>query len=63
MEVADQRLTWTVTATGSWDIYQSRKLGTIDIPSGKTRLTVRSDGKINQALLDLKTVRLRVASQ
>ncbi|WP_417389813.1 PVC-type heme-binding CxxCH protein [Gimesia sp.] len=63
MEVADQRLTWTVTATGSWDIYQSRKLGTVNIPGGKTRLTVRSDGKINQALLDLKTVRLRVASQ
>lgn len=63
LEVVGQRLIWSVAATGSWDVYQSRKIGTINVPSGKTQLTVRSDGKINKALLDLKTVRLRVASQ
>tara|TARA_R110002111_G_scaffold174860_2_gene240423 strand:- start:38 stop:931 length:894 start_codon:yes stop_codon:yes gene_type:complete len=63
LEVAGQRLIWSIASTGSWDVYQSRKIGTISVPSGQTRLTVRSDGKINKALLDLKTVRLRVASQ
>ena len=63
LEVAGQRLIWSIASTGSWDVYQSRKIGTISVPSGQTQLTVRSDGKINKALLDLKTVRLRVASQ
>ncbi|HCO25782.1 MAG: dehydrogenase, partial [Gimesia sp.] len=63
LEVAGQRLIWSIASTGSWDVYQSRKIGTISVPSGQSRLTVRSDGKINKALLDLKTVRLRVASQ
>lgn len=63
LEVAGQRLTWAVPVTGSWDVYKSRKIGTINLPSGKTRLAIRSAGKINKALLDLKTIRLRVSRQ
>tara|TARA_R110002111_G_scaffold227346_1_gene288832 strand:- start:77839 stop:83043 length:5205 start_codon:yes stop_codon:yes gene_type:complete len=63
LEAAGQRLTWRVPSTGSWDVYQSPKVGVIELPSGKTRLAIRSDGKINNALFDLKTVRLRVSAQ
>ncbi|WP_339733373.1 PVC-type heme-binding CxxCH protein [uncultured Gimesia sp.] len=63
LEVAGQRLNWSVPGTGSWDVYQNRKIGTIKLPSGKIRLAIRSEGKINNALLDLKTIRLRVSSQ
>lgn len=63
LEVAGQRLSWGVPGTGSWDVYQSRKVGTINLPAGKPRFTIRSEGKINNALLDLKTIRLRVSSQ
>ncbi|MCA9016592.1 MAG: c-type cytochrome, partial [Planctomycetaceae bacterium] len=63
LEVAGQRLSWGVPGTGSWDVYQSQKIGTINLPAGKPKLAIRSEGKINNALLDLKTIRLRVASQ
>ncbi|WP_298863443.1 PVC-type heme-binding CxxCH protein [uncultured Gimesia sp.] len=63
LEVEGQRLSWTVPSTGSWDVYQSRKIGTIELPSGKAQLAIRSDGKIRNALFDLKTVRLRVSNQ
>lgn len=59
LEVNGQRLSWTVSSTGSWDVYRTQKIGVIELPAGKTRLAVRSDGKIQKALLDLKTVRLR----
>lgn len=63
LEVADQRLSWSIPGTGSWDVYQSQKIGTITLPEGETKLTFRSAGKINHALLDLKTVRLRVSQK
>ncbi len=63
LEGEGQRLSWTVPSTGSWDVYQSRKIGVIELPSGKAQLAVRSDGKIRNALFDLKTVRLRVSSK
>ncbi|QDU09909.1 PVC-type heme-binding CxxCH protein [Gimesia aquarii] len=61
LEVNGQRITWKVPSTGSWDIYQSQKIGSIELNQGKTQLAVRSDGKIRNALFDLKTVRLRVS--
>lgn len=63
LETGGEQLFWTVPSTGTWDVYQNRRIGTITLPAGKTRLTVQSQGKINSALLDLKTVRLRVSSR
>ncbi|MFK7776725.1 MAG: HEAT repeat domain-containing protein, partial [Gimesia sp.] len=63
LEAEGQRLPWTVPSTGSWDVYQSRKIGSINLPLGKARLAIRSDGKVQNALFDLKTVRLRVSNK
>lgn len=62
LEVNGQRISWQVPSTGSWDVYQSQKMGTIELNQGKTQLAIRSDGKIRKALFDLKTVRLRISS-
>lgn len=62
LEVDGQQLFWTVPSTGSWDVYQSRRIGTVSLPAGKPRLSIHSQGKIDHALFDLKTVRLRVSS-
>ncbi len=61
LEVGGQRISWKVPSTGSWDVYQSQKIGSIKLDQGKSQLAVRSDGKIRNALFDLKTVRLRVS--
>ncbi|QDV17547.1 Cytochrome c [Gimesia panareensis] len=62
LEVDGQQLFWTVPSTGSWDVYQNRRIGTISLSAGKPQLSMHSQGKIKNALLDLKTVRLRESS-
>ncbi len=63
LEVGGQRISWMVPSTGSWDVYQTQRIGSIKLNQGKTQVAIRSDGKIRSALFDLKTIRLRVASQ
>lgn len=63
LETEGQQLFWAVPATGSWDVYQNQKIGTVNLSAGQPRLSVQSQGKIKHALLDLKTVRLRMVGQ
>lgn len=58
LDGADPPLHLTVAGTGGWDRYTSRKLGTVKLPAGLTRLTVRPDGPVRGALADLRTVYL-----
>ena len=55
---AEPVLRAAVPATGGWDRYKHLKLGTVKLPAGAGRLTVRPDGPIRGALLDLRTVYL-----
>jgi putative heme-binding domain-containing protein len=52
------RLTGIVTGTGGWQKYKEAKFGEIDLAAGKQQVTMRSEGKIRQHLLDLRAVRL-----
>lgn len=63
LEVGGQRISWMVPSTGSWDVYQTQKIGSIELKQGKSQVAIRSDGKIRNALFDLKTIRLRVAAK
>ncbi len=47
-----------VAGTGAWDIYKHAKIGTLQIPAGEQRISMRSEGKIAGALIDLKSIRL-----
>ena len=47
-----------VKGTGGWDKYRQTKMGTVTLETGPRRITLRSEGKITGALLDLKGIRL-----
>jgi putative heme-binding domain-containing protein len=44
------------TSTGGWDKYQTRKIGTVSLPAGEGKITIRPNGPIRGALFDLRKV-------
>jgi hypothetical protein len=56
--IAGQTLGGRVEGTGTWDIYRSKGIGTIELPAGPADLTMRSVGRIKSALIDLRGIRL-----
>ncbi|HUE70220.1 MAG TPA: PVC-type heme-binding CxxCH protein, partial [Pirellulaceae bacterium] len=58
LEVAGQRISATAEATGSWDNYRGKNIGTVKLPVGITELVVRPNGPIRSALMDLRSIRL-----
>ncbi|MDA1015907.1 MAG: c-type cytochrome [Planctomycetota bacterium] len=49
-----------VPSTERWDNYQSWNFGTIELPARTSRLVVSTPVKPRQALIDLRTIRLRL---
>ena len=47
-----------VAGTGTWDRYQQVQAGTLALEAGERTVTMRPDGKINGALIDLRGIRL-----
>jgi hypothetical protein len=47
-----------VTGTGGWSRYRQEKVGTISLSAGTQRLTLRPEGAVRGALLDLRGVYL-----
>jgi putative heme-binding domain-containing protein len=48
-----------VAATGGWDRYRQQKIGTVTLPVGRQRLTLRpAEGRLRGALLDLRGIYL-----
>ena len=58
LEGAEPTLRGTVAGTGGWDRYTLVKLGTVKLPAGAGRLTLRPDAVIRGALMDLRTLYL-----
>ncbi|MCI0358552.1 MAG: c-type cytochrome [Planctomycetaceae bacterium] len=58
VSVAGQTVGGAIKGTGSWDHYGSKDCGVVKLPAGAGELTVRSEGPIKGALLDLREVRL-----
>ncbi len=59
LDVDGAALTGSVPITGdNWDTYRQPKIGTLHVEGGRHRLTVKSGGPINGALMDLRTVAL-----
>lgn len=57
-QVGPQRLTGRIRPTGSWDHYRRLRLGVVDLPAGRQRVTFRSDGPISGYLCDLRELEL-----
>ncbi len=47
-----------VAGTGNWDTYRREKLGDLSLKAGQQRIVLRSDGKPNGALIDVRSIRL-----
>ncbi len=58
IQAAGQALRGVVAGTGTWDDYRSMSLGTLTLPAGLHDVTMRSDGAIGSALIDLRSIRL-----
>jgi putative membrane-bound dehydrogenase-like protein len=58
VEAGEKRVTGVVAGTGGWSDYKQVKIGDIELSAGKQQVTLHSSGKINGALLELRTIRL-----
>jgi putative membrane-bound dehydrogenase-like protein len=58
LEGAQPELRGKVAATGGWDRYRQEKIGTVNLGIGAHRLTLRPDGKLQRALMDLRGLHL-----
>ena len=59
VSVAGQSVTATVAGTGlDWSNYRRVRLGRLRVPAGQHRLTVRPDGPVRHALMDLRMIAL-----
>ncbi|HZN36827.1 MAG TPA: c-type cytochrome, partial [Pirellulaceae bacterium] len=63
IDIAGQRIGAKAEATGTWDNYRGKTLGTVKLPVGPTELVVRPDGPIRSALMDLRGIRLAPVSK
>ncbi len=57
----DQQLTGEVTGTGTWADYRWQRLGTLDLPAGRSRVILRSSGPVRSYLMDLHMILLERA--
>jgi hypothetical protein len=48
----------TVKSTGSWQTFETEKLGRAELPAGKQTITVRAVSKPGLAVMNLREVRL-----
>jgi len=58
LQAGPNQLTGNVASTGSWDVYRQANVGEILLPAGQQRLTFGSAGRIFNALIDLKSIKL-----
>jgi putative heme-binding domain-containing protein len=58
LQAGTARLTGRVAGTKNWDTYKRIHIGDITLTAGRQRVTLRPEGKIAGALLDLKTIEL-----
>ena len=59
VEIAGQKLTFTVENTGAFQHFIMRSIGTVQLPAGPQTLTVRPQSKKGAAVMDLRQVTLR----
>jgi putative membrane-bound dehydrogenase-like protein len=58
IQSGDSRLTGKVEGTGTWDDYRLVRVGTLLLGAGKQQVVMRPAGKINVAMIDLRSIRL-----
>lgn len=59
IEAAGKSLTHRVDKTASWDDYQNQQIGSIELPAGQVRITVKPAARPLPALADVKFIVLK----
>jgi hypothetical protein len=63
LSTGDHSITGVVASTGpDWSRYRRENVGTLRLSAGEVRVTVRPDGLLHDALIDLRAVLLTPAS-
>ncbi|MDF1812154.1 MAG: neutral/alkaline non-lysosomal ceramidase N-terminal domain-containing protein [Verrucomicrobiales bacterium] len=52
-----QALTGEIVSTGSWETFRKAQLGEVALTGGDNKIVVRSQGKVEKALFDLRALR------
>ena len=63
LATGEQRFLTSVPSTKTWENYQRKKIGQVTLRFGKQRISIVPEGKVAGALMDLKSVELRVVSK
>jgi hypothetical protein len=58
IEDGASRLTVRVPGTGGWETYRRQQVGQIELRAGKQSVTLKPEGKLDGALIDLRAVEL-----
>lgn len=63
LQAGSAKLTGVVVSTGHWDNYRIADFSSISLEKGKQRIIFRPEGKLNKALLDLRSIELTPIAQ
>jgi putative heme-binding domain-containing protein len=58
LQTGTQRMLKSVPGTGNWDTYKRQKFGEVTLRLGRQRVTIKPEGPVAGALMDLKSVEL-----
>lgn len=58
LQIGRKKMNLKVAGTGSWDDYRVVWIGTVELPQGRVEASMRSQGPVRGALIDLKGVYL-----
>jgi hypothetical protein len=58
VQSGEQRFLKSIPGTGNWDTYKRQKFGEVTLRLGRQRVTIRPEGPVAGALMDLKSVEL-----
>jgi putative membrane-bound dehydrogenase-like protein len=58
LQTGVERTKRSVPGTGNWDTYKRQKFGEVSLRLGRQRVTIRTEGPVAGALMDLKSVEL-----
>lgn len=58
IEAGDKKLTGKFPTTQGWDRYKTNAFGTLSLPAGRLRLSLRPDGPVKSELADVRQIQL-----
>ena len=59
IQYGDEQIEGEITSTGTWDDYGWKRVGTLSLPAGRSRVTLRGDSRLHGYLMDLHQIVLQ----